>query len=44
MKKYLVCLVALLALLAGCTPMILYKDNVAHDERKSDSAACEKKG
>jgi len=43
MKNYLVCLVILLALLAGCAPKILYRDNVTQDERKSDSAACEKK-
>ena len=43
MKKYLVCLVTLLALLAGCAQKILYRDNVTQDERKSDNAACEKK-
>ena len=43
MKKYLVCLVTLLALIAGCTPKILYKDNVAQGELKSNSAECEKK-
>ena len=43
MKKHLVYLVTLLALLAGCAPKILYRDNVTQDERKRDSAACERK-
>ena len=43
MKKYLVCLVIFLALLAGCAPKILNRDTVTQDERKRDIAACEKK-
>jgi hypothetical protein len=43
MRKNLVCVIALLALLTGCVPKILYKDSVTQDQQKSDSFACEKK-
>jgi len=42
MKNYLVCAIALLVLLIGCAPKILYKHDVTQDERKRDSSACEK--
>jgi uncharacterized protein YceK len=43
MNKYFVCLVTHLVLLAGCTPNILYRDNVTQNEHRRDNAACEKK-
>ena len=38
MKNNLFCVIALLFLLPGCVPNILYRPDVTQDERKKDSS------
>ena len=42
MKNYLVCTVALLALLAGCAPKIWHRHGATQDDYKRVKLACEK--
>ena len=42
MKTYLVCVIALLVLLAGCAPNIWHRDGATQADYKSDKLACEK--
>ena len=42
MKNNLFCVIALLFLLCGCVPKILYRPDVTQDERKKDSSTCKK--
>jgi hypothetical protein len=42
MKNNLFCVIALLFLLSGCAPKILYRPDVTQDERKKDSSTCKK--
>jgi hypothetical protein len=42
MKNNLFCVIALLFLLSGCAPNILYRPDVTQDERKKDSSTCKK--
>jgi hypothetical protein len=42
MKNNLFCVIALLFLLSGCVPNILYRPDVTQDEHKKDSSTCKK--
>jgi hypothetical protein len=42
MKNNLFCVIALLFLLSGCVPKILYRPDVTQDERKKDGSTCKK--
>ncbi len=42
MKNYFICVITLLALLAGCATKTWHKDGVTQGDYKRDKLACEK--